>query len=229
MGEYEKALTNAEEALGSTSTILIDFNTLNPDEDYPIPTTNNTSGEMMYWTVLLYADQLDQSIAKISPSLYDMYSKGDLRKDIYFGKNDDNTYFFKGMHLGTSGLTNTPTPAELLLTIAECNARLGNLPQSANALNQLLVKRWKVGDFTAYSFTSNEAALSTVLEERRKELVMRGLRWPDIKRSNRDGYNITLSRTVNGQTFTLPPNDLRYAIAIPENVIEIGGIQQNPR
>ncbi len=58
---------------------------------------------------------------------------------------------------------------------------------------------------------------------------MRGLRWADLKRLNRDGANITLTRTVNGQVFTLPPNDLRYAIAIPENVIEIGSIQQNPR
>lgn len=229
MGEYEKALTNAEDALGNTSAKLIDFNTLDSNEDFPIPTVNNVSQEMMLWTVLLYADQLDQSVARISPSLYGLYSNGDLRKDIYFGKNDDDTYFFKGMHLGTSGLTNTPTPAELLLNIAECNARLNDFSNAAESLNQLLVKRWKAGTFTPYTFTNKEDALRTILEERRKELVFRGLRWADIKRLNRDGYGITLKRTVNGQTFTLPPNDLRYAIAIPEDVIEISGIQQNPR
>lgn len=229
MGEYEKALQNAEAALGNTNAQVIDFNTLDPNTDFPIPTINNVSQEMMLWSVTLYTDQLDQSIAKIEPALYNMYDNGDLRKVIYFGKNDDNSYFFKGTHLGTSGLTNSPTPAELLLTIAECNARLGDLSKATNALNQLLVKRWKTSDFIPQSFSNNEIALQTILKERRKELVMRGLRWADLKRLNRNGANITLIRTVNGQVFSLPPNNLRWAIAVPENVVEIGGIQQNPR
>ncbi len=92
-----------------------------------------------------------------------------------------------------------------------------------------MIKRWDTNQFIPYSFTDKDLALKTILTERRKELVFRGLRWSDIKRLNRDGYNITLSRTVNGQTITLPPHDLRYAIAIPEEIIELTEIQQNPR
>ncbi|RYF14147.1 MAG: RagB/SusD family nutrient uptake outer membrane protein [Flavobacteriales bacterium] len=229
MAEYEKALQNAEAAVGNTKAQLVDFNLLDANADFPIPALNNVSQEMMLWSVILYTDQLDQSIAKITPALYNMYDNGDLRKVIYFGKNTDDTYFFKGSQLGTSGLVNCITISEILLIISECNARLGNLPKAAEALNQIMVKRWEEGNFTPYTFTNNEVALREILEERRKELVMRGLRWADIKRLNRDGYNITLTRTNNGQTHTLYPNDLRYAIAIPETVIEIGGIQQNPR
>ena len=67
------------------------------------------------------------------------------------------------------------------------------------------------------------------LKERRKELLFRGLRWSDLKRYNRDGAGISLERTVNGTTYTLPPNDLRYAIAIPEDIIKMTGMPQNPR
>ncbi len=229
MGEYEKALQHAEDALDHTNARVIDFNTLNPNADFPIPAVNYISQETIFWTNIFYASQLDQSVARITPALYNLYDDGDLRKVIYFRENMDDSYSFKGTHIGYFGLMNSVTPGELLLTIAECNARLGKLPGAADALNQLMIKRWKTSDFIPCTFDNKEAALQVILGERRKELVMRGLRWPDIKRLNRDGYTIALTRTVNGQTYILPPNDLRYAIAIPEDVIEIGGIQQNPR
>ena len=229
MGEYEKALQNAETALQNTNAQLIDFNNLDSTQDFPIPVTSNGSQELIFRSAIFYIDHLDPYMAKISLNLYNLYKTQDLRKNIYFGKNVDDTYFFKGTHIGYFGLINSLTIAELLLNIAECNARLGNLSAASEKLNQLMIKRWKTGEFTPYVFTNNEVALQKILEERRKELVMRGLRWPDIKRLNRDGYNITLTRIVNGQTYILPPNDLRYAIAIPETVVEIGGIQQNHR
>ena len=229
MGEYEKAVQSAKNALKNSNAQIIDFNTLDPNADFPIPAPNYASRELIFWTSMFYTDQLAQTVAKINPTVYNLYDEGDLRRSIYFGENSDGTYFFKGTQIGYYGLMNSVTPAELLLIIAESNVRLGNLSKAAEALNQLLVKRWKKGEFMPYTFIDNKDALQTVLEERRKELIMRGLRWADIKRLNRDGKEITLTREVNGQTYTLPPNDLRYAIAISEEVIETAGIQQNPR
>lgn len=229
MGKYQEAIQHAEAALEYTNAQVLDFNTLDPNAAFPIPAINYASQEMILWTTIFSAFPIRQAIAKIEPTLYNLYDDGDLRKVIYFRQNADDTYSFKGTHMGYFALMSSLTPAEMLLIVAECNARIGNLTDSAEALNLLMIKRWKAGDFTPYSFTNNEVALQTILEERRKELVMRGLRWSDIKRLNRDGRGIILTRTVNGQTFTLPPNDLRYAIAISEDVIEISGIQQNPR
>jgi len=72
-------------------------------------------------------------------------------------------------------------------------------------------------------------ALQKVLTERRKQLVMRFVRWMDIKRLNKEGASITLKRIINGQLYSLPPNSNLYALAIPEDVIVLSGIQQNPR
>lgn len=228
LGNYTDALENAKKAVEFSSQ-LIDFNGLDPNADYPIPAINQLSSEIVFQTRMYPSDLINLDIAKITPALYNLYDNGDLRKTIYFRQGNDGYYRFKGTHMGHSGLIAGITTSELLLIIAECNARLNNLAEAENALNKLLIKRWDVNQFVSYSFTNKDAALNTILNERRKELVFRGLRWSDIKRLNRDGYNITLTRTVNGQTFTLPPNDLRYAIAIPETVIEISGIPQNPR
>lgn len=229
MGEYEKALQHAETSLLNTTAKVLDFNTLDSNAPFPIPVTNSVSEETILWTTILYAFPLRQAIAKIDSTLYKLYNNDDLRKVVYFRVNNDNTVSFKGTHYGGQSLMNILTPAEMLLTASECYARLGSLSEASNSLSQLMIKRWKSGDFTPYAFTNKETALQTILQERRKELVMRGLRWPDIKRLNRDGWNIVLTRQINGESFLLQPNDLRYAIAIPEEVIEIGGVQQNPR
>ncbi len=96
-------------------------------------------------------------------------------------------------------------------------------------LNTLLIKRWAAGTFIPVTADNVEEALSIILAERRKELVFRGRRWLDIKRLNKEGKNIVLMRNIHGKTYTILPNDLRYALAIPETVIQLSGMQQNPR
>lgn len=227
-GNYTDALENAEKAIEFNGQ-LIDFNGLDPNANFPIPVVNQLSSEIVFQTRMYSSDVNNLDIARITPALYNLYDDGDLRKTIYFRKGDDGDYRFKGTHMGHTGVIASITISELLLIIAECNSRLDKLTEAANALNKLLVKRWDANLFMPYSFTDKNIALNIILKERRKELVFRGLRWTDLKRLNREGYNIALTRMVNGQTFTLPPNDLRYAIAIPESIIEISGIPQNPR
>jgi hypothetical protein len=76
--------------------------------------------------------------------------------------------------------------------------------------------------------TDSAAALDTILLERRKELVMRTLRWIDIKRLNKEDRNIVPVRIVAGERFSLPPNDNRYALPLPSDVVNISGMPQNP-
>ncbi len=121
------------------------------------------------------------------------------------------------------------TMDELYLIAAESYARTNDIANAMNMLNSLLITRWKTGTFVPFSASTKEGALQIIKEERRKELLFRGIRWADLKRYNRDGDAITLTRTIGGQTYTLPPNDPRYAIAIPEDIIALTGMPQNPR
>src|SRR5699024_1246882 len=112
---------------------------------------------------------------------------------------------------------------------AECYARQGNATQAMNDLYTLLVTRWKTGTYVPFTASGAKEALHIILGERRKELLFRGLRWMDIKRLNREGAHIVLKRIINGKVFTLPPNDNRYALPIPEDIISLTGMKQNPR
>ncbi|MDH5034001.1 RagB/SusD family nutrient uptake outer membrane protein [Chryseobacterium cucumeris] len=225
MGDYANALQYADQALEIDGELL-DFNSLNSSDSYPIKEMNV---EVLLPTTIAYSPILSGNNAKIAQSFYDSYDNNDLRKSIFFRMNSSGMILFKGNYSGTSQRSSVLAKDELYLIAAESAAQLNDLDKAMERLNGLLVKRWKSGTFTDFTASDKATALELIRNERRKELLLRGLRWADLKRYNRDGTNISLSRTVAGQTYTLVPNDLRYAIAIPEDIIKQTGMPQNPR
>lgn len=164
--------------------------------------------------------------------LYKSYDGNDIRRPAFFTKNTNGTYKYRGSYSGSSsqGAFVGLGTAEVYLIRAEANARLGNTSAALQDLNTLLIKRWKTGTFVPFTATTPQVALDIILQERKKEMVFRGMRWSDIKRLNKEPARaITLQRILNGQSFTLPPNDLRYALLIPVEVIQLSNIQQNAR
>ena len=226
MGDNEKALTYALEAL-SLQNSLINFNTLNVSASYPI---SNMNVEVLLRAIMRNSGPIRFAVAKVPLSLYQSYQANDLRKAAFFRVSTNGDITFKGNYTGSSaGKMTGITMDELYLIAAESYARTNDIAHAIDMLNSLLITRWKTGTFVPFSASTKEEALQIIKEERRKELLFRGIRWADIKRYNRDGDAITLTRTIGGQTYTLPPNDPRYAIAIPEDIIALTGMPQNPR
>ncbi|MFT3918910.1 RagB/SusD family nutrient uptake outer membrane protein [Cloacibacterium sp.] len=225
MRDYSNALKYANEALGINGQLL-DFNTLTVTSSYPIKEMNI---EVLLPTTIAYSPILSSNMAKIPPTLYQSYDNNDLRKTAFFRSNTSGQILFKGNYSGTSQRSSVLAKDELYLIAAESYAQLNDINNAMLKLNELLVKRWKAGTFVPFSAITKEEALQIIKEERRKELLFRGLRWADIKRYNRDGDAITLTRTIGGEAYNLPPNDPRYAIAIPEDIIKQTGMPQNPR
>lgn len=223
MGNYEQALFYSDKALEITST-LMDFTTLDPMAEYPMQEMN---AEVLFWGGMAYEYHLIP--AYIEPTRYNSYDDDDLRKEVFFKVTDDGDVYYKGYYNNANGPNTSVTVDELYLIRSESLARRGNFSEAMSVLNSLLLTRWKPGTFIPLHANSTQEALAVILEERRKELLLRGLRWADVKRYNRDGAHLTLTRTVNGKTYQLDPNDLRYAIAIPEEIIQLSGIAQNPR
>ncbi|SEN08393.1 SusD family protein [Mucilaginibacter gossypiicola] len=232
MRNYQMAETNVDLALNSYNT-LIDYNTVDQNQSTPFSTTNdelifNTSQVVAYGDFTPVGDF--PGIAKIPPTLINLYSSNDLRLSIFFGKFPDNTYYKKAGYNGVNGYPFTGLATdELYLIKSECLAREGQASQAMDMLNKLLINRFKTGTFVPLASTSASDALNKVMLERQKELIWRETRWADLKRLNVDGANITLTRTVNGQIYSLPANDNRWVFPIPADEIAISGIQQNPR
>ena len=118
---------------------------------------------------------------------------------------------------------------EMYLIRAECAARLGNLQKSIADINELMGKRYKTGTFSHYAVTTYEDVMTTILRERRKELVFRGLRWPDLKRLNKEEAGIVLTRYIDGRTIQLLPKSNRYILPVPDDALIGGTIKQNIR
>lgn len=223
MRNYERAGAYADSCLRLYST-LMDYNTLNAAAAAPIARFNLE----IILERLLNSPSMVLS-ARIVPELYAQYADNDLRKTVLFKKNTDGTFSFKGGYAGSAAFYGGLTTDEMFLISAECHARNGNTNAAMSDLNTLLIKRWKSGTYINMTASNAQKALEVILSERRKELLMRGLRWADLKRLNKEGANITLTRKANGITYTLPPNDLRYALPIPDDVIALSGMTQNYR
>lgn len=228
MEDYTVAITAAEKSLNLYSK-LINYNDLDLNAFIPFNIFNdevifhsNTSGN----SPLIYTFN-----AKVDKDLYDSYDENDLRKTAFFSPNGDNTYSFKGDYGGDNNNQFTGLAVdEMYLTRAECYARSGNKDAALTDLNTLMISRWRRDAFTPFTAQDAESALKLILKERRKELVFRHQRWTDLRRLNKDQrFAKIIKRTLNGQIYELPPNDLRYTILIPQVIINETEIQQNER
>jgi len=224
MGDYQDAYQYADSALSINST-LIDFNTLNSAKTYPIAQFNP---ETIYYSSISIPAILNISRAKIDSSIYRLYDQHDLRKVIFFRKNADGSFGFRGNYTSGLALFGGVSVNELLLIHSEAAVRSGNVSTALSDLNRLRQARWD-NHYSYVPFSSGDikTVLDSILLERRKELPMRGLWWQDVKRLNREGVGISLQRTVLGQPLVLAPGSKRFVLPIPEDIIRLTGIQQN--
>lgn len=166
--------------------------------------------------------------ARIDTTLYASYHVNDIRRKAFFTAIS-GYHRFKGSYSGTaSRLFSGIAVDELLLMRAECLARTNAKTLALEDLNLLLQQRYAPANFIPVTAATSEEALEIILLERRKELMFRGsLRWMDVKRLNKEGRDIEMKRKVMNEIFTLPSNDNRFALQIPNDVIIASGIQQN--
>lgn len=226
MGNYQKAYDYSNACLG-ISNALLNFNDLDPSREYPI---NRLNTEVIYHMATDAPVTSFYWIARVEPALYDSFTSGDLRKKIFFIDNGDGSFSFKGNYTGEYILFTGLATDEIYLTRAEAAVRLNKITEALADLNKLLKARWTTGEFDEITITAPEALLKLILEERKKELMFRGIHWIDLRRLNTDPrFQETLKRNINGQVYLLPPNDPRYVFLIPRKSVDFSNIPQNPR
>lgn len=210
--DYEIALSAAKQLVeGGLS--LMDYKDISSSKTYPFGLFNPE----ILWQCRIggYNFMYSQNAFQVHPDLWVLYGDSDLRKSLYFVKRANGFINFRGSYEGTITLFGGLASDEVYLIYAECLARKGDLSGAASVLNKLLLTRHKTG-FEQLSFDNSEKALKTILEERRKELVFRGLRWADLRRLNKDErFKTTLRRTYENVVYELGPNSDRYVLPLP--------------
>lgn len=223
MRKYDEALKYAEKALAYNDNLL-DFGELDAAADFPIAEYNE---EVIFSSFFAIDEILDHTRMLVSSELYDLYEDDDRRKKVFFSKDAEGRVFFKGRFaVGGYALFSGISTNELILNKAECYARKQNYEQGRAEILRLLKTRYEAG---FELMNDDNQLLDVILTERRKELLFRGMRWVDIKRLNKEGYNIMQERELMGKKYVLKPNDLKYARPFPDFVISITGMQQNPQ
>ncbi len=223
MADYSNALKFAEQALTYKAT-LMDYNSQNQSLVFPFALFND---EVILHTYSGTPAIFYQPKFKVDTVLLNSYETNDLRFPLFFTKNADTSYSFKGSYTGSASIFSGLAVNELVLIKAECLARSKKYNTALLALNTLLEKRWKAGTFEPIMI-DDAVVLPKILKERRKELLFRGLRWTDLRRLNQEAeHAITLTRKLDNTIHTLEPGSKRYVFKIPEDVIAITGIQQN--
>lgn len=232
MRDYNSALLYADSCLQIKNS-LMDYN---GDAEIPTGITANVPFTQFNKETIFYTEMnsyfyiyLTSITSRMDTSLLKLYDQNDLRLPAYYSVNTDGYRSFKGSYTANNYIMFSGIATdEMYLTRAECYIRENQLQKGLDDLNTLLAKRYSTGTFSPLFISSQQAALDTVLLERRKELVMRGMRWMDLKRLNKEGANIMLKRVENDGTYTLQPNANYYALPLPEDIVRLTGMPQNP-
>ncbi|MGJ1430967.1 RagB/SusD family nutrient uptake outer membrane protein [Sphingobacterium spiritivorum] len=211
-GEWKLAMEAAEKALAIKGD-LVDLN----KSGSLLPNDFESAEMIQAWEEVGKSNVSTSTF--ISAKLLGLYNqKDDLRFSRYFGKQGSLNYVsLKG---GNIRYNVSFRNAELYLIIAETAARLGDRPKATGALTTLLKNRLTPTYFTTRSNELNAMSdadlLKEIIAERARELALEGLRWNDMKRTDRP----EVIHTFFGKEFHLIQNDPRYVIRYPKEAIE---------
>src|SRR5690606_18981323 len=158
-------------------------------------------------------------------------ANNDLRKKLFFTEDNDGYHSFSGDHGANSnafkfgGLTS----AARLLIRMECALRTGNTAMALKDLLHFVDTRYASGRWGTIGGLDHAHLLTRIPEERRKELLYRGIRWSDIRRLAYDPDNaVELKRKMGNTEYSITSEALKtFAFLIPTEVVDATGILQN--
>lgn len=227
MGDYKAAEEFSNRCLAIQSSLVDLKNLKDLGVNYPLASTpDNEIDELLFLTSTSNIAVLALARFNVATELLDSYTGGDLRREALFFSYNGKIVFGGGY---TAGYNTGLGVNEVLLIRAECRVRRSDLAGALKDLNYLLKNRYD-SSFESFSTMDADELLKRIIDERKKELVLRGVRWEDLRRLNKEPkFAKTLVRVVEGQRYELPPNDPRYVWPIPDQEILMSGIQQNIR
>jgi tetratricopeptide (TPR) repeat protein len=223
-GNYAQAGLYADSAI-QLHPALMDFNSL----DSTLDQIGIFNPEVISHSIGVYYGSVVYKCF-IDTALYNSYDPNDLRKGVFYNVTSDSTISFSGNYNNNNYLLYFGVASdELYLISAEASIRLGRVTKGIATLNELLRTRWVTGTYTDYSATDPQDALDLVLTERKKELILRGREWSDQKRLSKESrYRKTYTREIGYTVYTLEPDSYKYTLPIPDDVLQISSMKQNP-
>ncbi len=228
MSRFDSSASYANKGLSIQNTLL-DYN-LVPESDGSIFGGSNFNPEVIFFSTMSMSEMDDYLFSNylVDQLLFNLYDNADLRKTRFFQETDGIIRFKGNYHTSSYPLFCGISTDELYLIRAENYARIGLVNEAMKDLNDLLIKRWNENViFKPKLANTAEEALNQILIERRKELILRNLRWSDIRRLNHEkDYAMTITRKIGGASFSIEPNSYKFTFPLPDNVLSKSGMPQ---
>ncbi len=156
-----------------------------------------------------------------SYDLMSQYEDDDVRKSIYFGKDDNNKDIVTKHDGREEGETNVVDikyfrVSELVLIKAEAYVEKHMLTEAKAELNKIRTRR--IVDPLDLDMSTQSLALKALQEERRRELAYEGHRFYDLRRWKL-GIDRSEEDAPNGRSTTLASEDYHFVFPIPQDEI----------
>lgn len=225
MSNYSEALSYAEKALGENST-LYDWNSFydqyatqieDPTSYTSLPAPNvYTYPENYYFRCGANSPNYTSAIFSIPVERAERFEDGDaqflstwklrtVNQDTYY-TGIISGYFNKG------GLTT----AEVYLIKAECQARLGNIDEAMETLDQVRQNRIRPDKYQPSTATSLADAIDKIRTTKDNEMIFTIVPFADARRFNAEGtYARTMTKEYDGKTYTLSPTSHLWTMPFP--------------
>ncbi len=230
MGDYTKAVQNAQLALGNGENTVLDYSTISTSD---IP-------NLMRRTDAIYARLNTSASFSQVPELtfLQSFDTTDLRLNFFYKNLDDYSFTIRERtryETASPAYPNWGTSvAEMRLILAEAAARRNELETACDELDH--VRKCRFPEFiidntvtppdTTYRYkkfesTNQEEVLQKVLAERTFEFAYTGLRWFDMRRLDAEGRMPDVYRYdgENNVIATLPAGSNKYTLQIPIQVL----------
>jgi pentatricopeptide repeat protein len=205
---------------------LLDYTTLNPALPFPFQINNV---EVIFQVFGPSFRFISSTLVNVNPEVIALFEDGDLRKNLFL-RTQSAGFGFRGHYTGQVFPFAGLGVDEVRLNVMEGLARLGNFGEAMEMYNEFSRSRFTPENFSPLEDSQPAILLGKILEERRRALLYRGIRWMDLKRFNQNnGEKITLSRSFQGTDYILPPGSNLYTFPIPDIEVREFGMPQNPR
>lgn len=243
MQNYSEALSYANLALGQNDQ-LYDWNayydkhrsTIENPEDYTgLPTpTDYSYVENYYFRCGNGSPNYTTNELNIPVERAERFEEGDARflsRWKLYSQNQDTYYRGVGNgYFNWGGLTTT----EVYLIKAECQARLaqgGDFTEAMNTLNAVRQTRIRPEVYQPLTASTLTEAIELIRRTKDNELIFSIVPFADARRFNQEGtYARTMTKTYEGETYTLRPDSHLWTMPFPAGAINNPGngtIQQN--
>lgn len=243
MQNYSEALSYANLALGQNDQ-LYDWNayydehrsTIENPEDYTgLPTpTDYSYVENYYFRCGNGSPNYTTNELNIPVERAERFEEGDARflsRWKLYSQNQDTYYRGVGNgYFNWGGLTTT----EVYLIKAECQARLaqgGDFTEAMNTLNAVRQTRIRPEVYQPLTASTLTEAIELIRRTKDNELIFSIVPFADARRFNQEGtYARTMTKTYEGETYTLRPDSHLWTMPFPAGAINNpgnGSIQQN--